>query len=107
MSDANLTSRPVELNEPAPTSRGPRPHTDDGLGPRLLYTILIVILFSLLKTVLTVLTVLQFILLLINRGQRNTDIAQLAASLGRWCAQAARYLTADSDEKPWLWRPFD
>ena len=109
MSDADLSSsRPVELSEPQSPSSGPQSRPlAEGLGSRLLYTILIAILFSLLQTVLSVLLVLQFVLLLVNRRQPNPRIAELGRSLGRWCDRAARYVTADTEEKPWPWRPFD
>ena len=109
MSDADLSSsRPVELSEPKTSSLGPQDRLlTEGLGSRLLYTVLIAILFSLLQTVLSVLTVLQFVLLLLNRRQPNPRVAELGRSLGRWCDRAARYVTADTEEKPWPWRPFD
>lgn len=102
MSDADLSSRPVELNEPGAT----RPLSEN-LWARLLYSILIAMLFSLLQSVLGVLALIQFVLLLANGRKPNPNIADLGASLGRWCDRAARYLTAQSEEKPWPWRPFD
>jgi hypothetical protein len=107
MSDPDLsTSRPVELAEPTLRQPEQQPMAEN-LGSRLLYTVLIAVLFSLLQTVLTVLTVLQFVLLLANRCRPNPRISGLGRSLGRWCERAARYLTADTEEKPWPWRPFD
>ena len=102
MSDADLSSRPVELNEPNAT----RPLSEN-LWARLLYSILIAMLFSLLQSVLGVLAIVQFILLLANGRTPNLNIVKLGASLGRWCDRAARYLTAQTEEKPWPWRPFD
>lgn len=102
MSDADLSSRPVELNEPDVT----RPLSEN-LWARLLYSILIAMLFSLLQSVLGVLALIQFVLLLANGRTPNPNIAKLGASLGRWCDRAARYLTAETEEKPWPWRAFD
>lgn len=102
MSDADLPSRPAEPREPDAT----RP-LNENLWARLLYSILIAMLFSLLQSVLGVLAVLQVVLLLVNGRVPNPNIAKLGASLGRWCDRAARYLTAESEEKPWPWRAFD
>jgi hypothetical protein len=102
MSDADLSSRPIELNEPNAT----RPLSEN-LWARLLYSLIIAMLFSLLQSVLGVLAIIQFILLLANRRTPNPNIAKLGASLGRWCDRAARYLTAQSEEKPWPWQAFD
>ncbi|TNC48027.1 DUF4389 domain-containing protein [Rubellimicrobium rubrum] len=107
MSDADLSStRSVESPENRAREPGQQP-LSEGLGYQLLYTILIAVLFSLLQTVLSVLMVLQFVLLLVSRRQPNPRIAELGRSLGRWCDRAARYVTADTEEKPWPWRPFD
>lgn len=104
MSDADLSPRPAELNAPA----GPqvRPLSEN-LWARLLYSILIAMLFNLLQSVLGVLALIQFVLLLANGKRPNPNIVRLGASLGRWCDRAARYLTAGTEEKPWPWRPFD
>ncbi|TNC70883.1 DUF4389 domain-containing protein [Rubellimicrobium roseum] len=103
MSDTDL-SRPVDLPEPEVPQRRP---LAENLWLRLLNTVLIAILFSLLQTVMTVLTLIQFVLVLANRRQPNANIAQLGRSLGLWCGRAARYLTADTEDKPWPWRPLD
>ena len=107
MSDADVSSsRHTDDAEKATRGLGLRP-LSEGLGYRLLYTILIAILLSLLQTVLSVLIVLQFVLLVVNRRQPNPRISKLGRALGRWCDQATRYVTADAEEKPWPWRPFD
>lgn len=106
MSDADLSARPVELSEPKPPEPQERPLVEN-LWARLLYMILIAMLFSLLQSVLGVLALIQFVLLLVGGRRPNPRIAELGRSLGRWCDRAARYLTADSEEKPWPWRPFD
>ena len=102
MSDADLSSRPVEPNEPIATQP-----LGENLWARLLYSILIAMLFSLLQSVLGVLALIQFVLLLANGKRPNPNIAKLGQSLGRWCDRAAQYLTAQTEEKPWPWRAFD
>ena len=99
MSDADLSSRPVEPNAAQPLG--------ENLWARLIYSLIVAMLFSLLQTVLGVLALIQFVLLLVDGKRPNPNLAKLGASLGRWCAQASRYLTADSEEKPWPWRAFD
>jgi hypothetical protein len=99
MSDADLSSCPVE---PDATQR-----LKENLWLRLLYSLIIAMLFSLLQSVLGVLALIQFVLMLVNGKTPNPNIAKLGASLGRWCDRAARYLTAQSEEKPWPWQAFD
>ena len=79
----------------------------EGLLMRLLHVILIAVMLSLASTILTVATVIQFIVMLVNRGAPNEQIAEFGTSLGIWIAKAARYQTAASDVKPWPWTELD
>jgi hypothetical protein len=45
----------------------------DHIGWRLLYVLLIAFMLSISQTVLTVLTVIQFIIMLVNNGERNAE----------------------------------
>lgn len=83
------------------------PGAPDGLGMRLLWMILIAIMISVAQTVLGLLTVVQFVILLINQGKRNDNLAEFGTSLGIWIAKAARYQTAASEVKPWPWSDLD
>jgi len=81
---------------------GDQPEPDrDGMGKRLLYMVLIWIMLSLSQTVLTLITVVQFIIMLVNTGERNRRLADFGTDLGIWMAKAARYQAAASDVKPW------
>ncbi|PWK60949.1 DUF4389 domain-containing protein [Roseicyclus mahoneyensis] len=79
----------------------------DGMGMRLLYMVIIAIMLSLSQTVLTLLTVVQFIVMLVNTGERNQRLADFGTDLGIWMAKAARYQSAASDVKPWPWTDLD
>ncbi len=87
---------------------GDQPEPDrDGMGKRLLYMVLIWIMLSLSQTVLTLITVVQFIIMLVNTGERNKRLADFGTDLGIWMAKAARYQAAASDVKPWPWTDLD
>jgi succinate-acetate transporter protein len=83
------------------------PEKKDGLGMRLVYMILIAIMISLAQTVLGVVTLIQFIILVVNRGKPNENLAEFGTSLGIWVAKAARFQTAASEVKPWPWTEID
>jgi succinate-acetate transporter protein len=79
----------------------------DNLGMRLIYMLLIAFMLSIGQTVLTVLTVVQFVIMLVNNGERNPRLADFGTDLGIWMAKAARYQSAASDVKPWPWTELD
>ena len=74
---------------------------------RLLYMILIAIMISVAQTVLGVVTVIQFVVMLINKGEPNERLAEFGTDLGIWIAKAARFQTAASEVKPWPWTELD
>jgi hypothetical protein len=79
----------------------------EGMGMRLLHMVIIAVMLSLSQTVLTLLTVVQFVVMLVNTGQRNQRLADFGTDLGIWMAKAARYQSAASDVKPWPWTDLD
>ncbi|NKX43442.1 DUF4389 domain-containing protein [Roseicyclus persicicus] len=79
----------------------------DGMAMRLLYMVIIAIMLSLSQTVLTLITVIQFVIMLVNTGQRNQRLADFGTDLGIWMAKAARYQSAASEVKPWPWTDLD
>ncbi|MEY3004042.1 MAG: hypothetical protein RLZZ491_1218 [Pseudomonadota bacterium] len=96
--DANLAGR---LN-------GEQPETPkDAMGQRLLYMVLIWVMLSVAQTVLTLLTVVQFVIMLVNTGEKNQRLANFGTDLGIWMAKAARYQSAASQVKPWPWTDLD
>lgn len=85
----------------------PDPATQENIGVRLLYMILIAVMISLAQTVLTVVTIIQFVIMLINNREPNPRLADFGTDLGVWMAKAARYQTAASEVKPWPWTELD
>ncbi|MAQ84305.1 DUF4389 domain-containing protein [Psychromarinibacter halotolerans] len=83
------------------------PRQKDGLFIRLVFMVLIWVMLSLASTVLGVATVIQFVVMVINKGEPNPRLAEFGESLGIWIAKAARYQTAASDVKPWPWTELD
>jgi len=79
----------------------------DTLGMRGLHMILIWVMLSISQTVLTLVTVVQFVIWLVNKGEKNRRLADFGTDLGIWMAKAARYQSAASDVKPWPWTDLD
>ena len=87
---------------------GDQPEAEkDQLIMRLFYMILIAIMISLSQTVLTFVTVVQFVIMLVNKGEQNPRLADFGTDLGIWMAKAARYQSAASEVKPWPWTELD
>ncbi len=102
MSDPNSdAANPTTLREPG----SPAPQAS--VWPRGLMMLLIAVLVWLAQTVLQFLTLVQFILMLVDKGKPNAQIASFGRTLGGWLAKAARFQTAESEEKPWPWTPAD
>lgn len=101
-------TEPVSQPEPA-AETGTAPGTAPATAPknqlwmRGLMMLLIAILIGLAQTVLHALTLLQFILMLIDKGKPNAQIAKFGRTLGGWLAKAAAFQTAQSEVKPWPW----
>jgi len=83
------------------------PDEKDSLWLRLVYMILIALMISVAQTVLGVATLIQFIIMALNKGEPNEQLAEFGTSLGIWIAKAARYQTAASEVKPWPWTELD
>ena len=83
------------------------PEEKDSLWMRLVFMILIAIMISIAQTVLGVTTVIQFIIMVLSKGEPNERLADFGTSLGIWIAKAARYQTAASEVKPWPWTDLD
>ncbi len=83
------------------------PAEKDSLWMRLVYMILIAVMISIAQTVLGVTTVIQFVIMVLSKGEPNERLADFGTSLGIWIAKAARYQTAASEVKPWPWTDLD
>ncbi len=96
--DANIDGR---LN-------GEQPEVErETLVLRLVHILLIALMLSLANTVLTAVTVIQFIVMLVSKGEPNERLADFGTDLGIWIAKAARYQSAASEVKPWPWTDLD
>ena len=67
--------------------------------------LLFLVCFSVAHWVLYVLTVVQFLWMLIG-GERNAFLASFGRSLGLWLAETAWFLSGDTEERPFPWRPW-
>ncbi|WP_137703010.1 DUF4389 domain-containing protein [Marimonas lutisalis] len=83
------------------------PETPDSMPMRILFVLLIAMMLSVAQTVLGVLTLVQIVIMLINKGTPNRNLADFGTDLGVWMAKAARYMTAGSEVKPWPWSALD
>lgn len=97
-------------NDPGPTVQ-PEPGKSQ-ISPeakatwtRLFPMIVVAILMGLAQSVLNLMALIQFIVMLTGKGRPNTQIADFGKGLGAWQGKSARYLTAESEEKPWPWAP--
>ncbi len=85
----------------------PEAEAKESLWMRLVYMVIIAVMISLSQTVLTLITLVQFIIMLLNKGDKNERLADFGTDLGIWMAKAARYQVAASEVKPWPWTDLD
>ena len=72
---------------------------------RGLVMLVIYVCLGFAQSVLFALAIVQFLWMLIA-GNRNAFIADFGRSLGLWQAECAWFLSGDSDERPFPWRPW-
>lgn len=83
------------------------PDAPEGVLVRIVYVILIALMMSVSQTILAVATIVQLVLMALNKGEPNENLARFGTDLGVWMAKAVRYMTADSRVKPWPWTEID
>ncbi len=83
------------------------PEAGEGMLMRIVYVILIAFMMSVSQTILGVVTIVQLVIMAINKGAPNENLASFGTDLGVWMAKAVRYMTADSQVKPWPWTEID
>jgi hypothetical protein len=76
--------------------------TPDNLWLHGLIMLILVLLVNLAQTVLGVCAILQFFWMLFAK-ERNAGIARFGQGIAHWLAVTARFLTGDSDERPFPW----
>lgn len=96
----DLPPDPRILPEPEPHHTPPK----GSVWSRGLMMLIVAVLISVAQTVLHVLTLIQFIVMLIDKGKPNAQIADFGNRLGPWLAKAAAFQTTQTEAKPW---PFD
>jgi hypothetical protein len=72
---------------------------------RGLFMLLILFCVSIAHTLLYAIALVQFLWLLFA-GERNGFLAQFGRSLGLWLAESTRFLSGDTEDKPFPWRPW-
>jgi len=83
---------------------------DSGPSPREvwlrgLFMLLFVLGFTVGQWLLNLLAVIQFLWLLFAR-EPNRFIAAFGNSLAHWLAEAARFLTCATEDRPFPWKPW-
>ncbi|SFI50608.1 DUF4389 domain-containing protein [Celeribacter neptunius] len=79
----------------------------ENIGGRILFSIIIWIMMNLASTIIGVLAILQTIILIVNGKKPNERVANAGTDVGIWYAKATRYITGDSEVKPWPWTELD
>ena len=74
---------------------------------RGLMMVLIALMIGAAQSVLFLATLVQFVLMLIDKGKHNPQIAHFGEIIGKWVAKAALFQTAKSEDKPWPFSPLD
>ena len=77
--------------------------TSKAIWMRGLIMLLFIICFGLVQSVLYVIALIQFVWMLVT-GERNAFIAEFGRSLATWLGDTARFLTAETEEKPFPWK---
>lgn len=92
-----------DVNEAIPANGGAGQESSPrkSVWMRGLYMIITAFLIGAAQSVLFLLAVVQFILMLISRGEKNAQIADFGEVIGKWLLQAANFQTAKSEDKPW------
>lgn len=72
---------------------------------RGLMMVLIALMIGAAQSVLFLATLVQFVLMLVDKGQPNAQLANFGEVIGKWMAKAALYQTAKTEDKPWPFSP--
>jgi Domain of unknown function (DUF4389) len=75
----------------------------DNIWMHGLALLLVMLCVGLAQSVLYAVAVVQFIWMLVTRA-RNGFLVDFGRSLGLWLAEAAWFLSGDTDEKPFPWK---
>ncbi|MCA0043038.1 DUF4389 domain-containing protein [Celeribacter litoreus] len=102
---------PNEFDHVMPDLGGSKPNepkeVQENFGARILFSIIIWVMMSFASTIIGVLAILQAIIMLTSGKKPNPRVAGFGTDVGIWFAKATRYITADSEVKPWPWTELD
>lgn len=104
MADPNEFDDVMPENTGRPGEPGP---LEEGLGGRLLTSLILWFMIQLGQTVIAIVTIIQIIFLLIENKRPNKRLARFGEDVGIWVAKAARYQAGASEVKPWPWTELD
>jgi hypothetical protein len=95
-----------DMSNPEVTAETPK--TDrKPIWMRGLMMVLIALMIGAAQSVLFLATLVQFVLMLVDKGKPNAQIAHFGEVIGKWLAKAAQFQTAKSEDKPWPFSPLD
>ncbi|WP_319824336.1 DUF4389 domain-containing protein [Thalassovita sp.] len=83
------------------------PDQPEGLLMRIVFILIIGMMMSVSQTILGALTLIQVVIMALNKGAPNENLADFGTDLGVWMAKAVRYMSAASNVKPWPWSELD
>jgi hypothetical protein len=83
------------------------PDQPEGMIMRIVFTLIIGVMMSVSQTILGALTLIQIVIMALNKGTPNENLADFGTDLGVWMAKAVRYMSAASNVKPWPWTELD
>ena len=72
---------------------------DSGVWMRLLFMLVLAVLYGVAEVVLSAVVVLQFLIVLFT-GEKNARLLSLGAGLSTYAYQVFRYLTFNSEQRP-------
>jgi len=79
--------------------------SSNSIWKRGLIMLLFMLAFGLAQSVLFFVAVVQFLWMLF-RSERNVFLAQFGYSIGLWMAETAAFLSGDTGQKPFPWKPW-
>jgi hypothetical protein len=83
------------------------PDSTEGLLMRIVHVLIIGMMMSVSQTILGALTLIQIVIMALNKGEPNENLADFGTDMGVWMAKSVRYMTGASDVKPWPWTELD
>jgi hypothetical protein len=96
-----------ELNDTVPNASPTSEAGRKSVWLRGLMMVIIALMIGAAQSILFLATLVQFVLMLLDKGQPNAQLAHFGELVGKWMAKAARFQTAKTEDKPWPFSPLD